>query len=165
MLGDNLRKERKKKGWSQKKLGIMANLSTSYIQQLELGQKLNPSVEVIISLCNALHISPFDLEPKFKDNDIYIYYMNSYTDPLDDTDADLIPEENAHEKEFKPVDTISDVEKALIDNSEITSYILFKKLLKSLKYDTKISKKDATYLFKKTKKQIETEIEFLNETK
>ena len=165
MLGNNLKKERKKKGWSQKKLGIMANLSTSYIQQLELGQKLNPSVEVIISLCNALHISPFDLDPKFKDNDIYTYYMNSYTDPLDDTDTDLIPEENVREKEFKSVDTISDVEKALIDNSEITSYILFKKLLKSLKYDTKISKKDATYLFKKTKKQIETEIEFLKETK
>jgi len=61
MLSDVLKKERKTKKLSQKKLADKCGLSPSYIQQLELGQKTNPSLEAILKLSFALGIDVKDL--------------------------------------------------------------------------------------------------------
>lgn len=60
MLGDNIKKARKNKKLSQKELAKQVGISASYIQQLELGQKNNPSLEILIKLGDILDI-PLDL--------------------------------------------------------------------------------------------------------
>lgn len=55
-IGNRIRKIRTKKGLSQEKLAELSNLNTSYIGQVERGEK-NPSVETIYSITTALGVS------------------------------------------------------------------------------------------------------------
>lgn len=56
MNGEFLKKARKDKGMSQKELAQKSNLSVSYIQQLERGEKNNPSIEAVSSIAAALDV-------------------------------------------------------------------------------------------------------------
>lgn len=49
--------KRKKMRLSYRELGVMAELSHVVIQQTFIGA-VNPSVRVILALCNALEVSP-----------------------------------------------------------------------------------------------------------
>lgn len=53
-----LKVERKKRGWSYEELGKRLGVSASYMYRLEKGQRQNPSVKVLKSLCEL-----FDIEP------------------------------------------------------------------------------------------------------
>ena len=55
-LSENIKKIRKKKGWSQKELGEMIGSHLSHINRIETG-KQNPSLEVLIKLADALEVS------------------------------------------------------------------------------------------------------------
>lgn len=55
-LAENIKKIRKKKGWSQKELGEMIGSHLSHINRIETG-KQNPSLEVLIKLADALDVS------------------------------------------------------------------------------------------------------------
>jgi len=55
-LAENIKKIRKKKGWSQKELGEMIGSHLSHINRIETG-KQNPSLEVLIKLADALEVS------------------------------------------------------------------------------------------------------------
>lgn len=61
MLGDNIKKARKNKKLSQRELASKIGISTSYLQQLELGQKTNPSIEIKVKLASELNISVDEL--------------------------------------------------------------------------------------------------------
>ncbi|WP_373845068.1 helix-turn-helix domain-containing protein [Clostridium sp.] len=109
MFGDELRKWRKKRKLTQAQLGESIGVTGAYIQQLELGKKTNPSIEVIIKLCKSLDITPFDLNYEFKSNDLFTYLINrdinhSYkkniTSDLKEIDSDEIDE---LEQEFKEI--------------------------------------------------------------
>ena len=63
-LGTNIKKYRTEKGLSQKQLAEMVGISTSYMQQLELGQKKSPSLEVKINLAKVLNVPMSELESK-----------------------------------------------------------------------------------------------------
>ena len=56
IVGERIRNFRKEKGWSQEELADNANLHTTYIGQLERGEK-NPTLESIEKIANALGIS------------------------------------------------------------------------------------------------------------
>lgn len=56
-LGQNIRKYRLKKGYTQEKLAELCELSSGYIGDLERADR-TPSLQVIISICYALEVSP-----------------------------------------------------------------------------------------------------------
>ncbi|CCQ98652.1 putative transcription factor, MBF1 like protein [[Clostridium] ultunense Esp] len=56
IIGERIRKYRKERGLSQEELAYMANLHTSYIGQLERGEK-NATLESIEKVANALGIT------------------------------------------------------------------------------------------------------------
>ena len=61
-IGNRIRQLRTKKGFSQEKLAELSNLNTSYIGQIERGEK-NPSVDTVYNIAKALEV---DLSFLFK---------------------------------------------------------------------------------------------------
>ncbi len=55
-VGENIRKFRKQKGLTQKKLGELSNINEVQIRQYELG-KANPKIETIEKIANALEVN------------------------------------------------------------------------------------------------------------
>ncbi|RAK18874.1 helix-turn-helix protein [Anoxybacillus vitaminiphilus] len=60
LIGERIRNFRKEKGLSQEELAHKANLHTTYIGQLERGEK-NATLESVEKVANALEISLEDL--------------------------------------------------------------------------------------------------------
>jgi transcriptional regulator with XRE-family HTH domain len=60
LVGQNLRRIRERRGYSQEKLAARAELSSSYVSRVELGKE-NISVRSIERICVVLDISPADL--------------------------------------------------------------------------------------------------------
>ncbi|XJZ27514.1 helix-turn-helix domain-containing protein [Bacillota bacterium Lsc_1132] len=67
LIGERIRNIRKEKGLSQEKLADIANLHTTYIGQLERGEK-NATLESIEKVANALEISLEDLFRSIRPN-------------------------------------------------------------------------------------------------
>lgn len=59
-IGTRIRQLRIKKGFSQEKLAELSDLNTSYIGQVERGEK-NPSVDIVYRIASALEIPMPDL--------------------------------------------------------------------------------------------------------
>jgi transcriptional regulator with XRE-family HTH domain len=59
IFAGNLKSIRKKKGFSQEKLGFASNIDRTYVQLIE-AKKANPSLKVIEKLADALEISLID---------------------------------------------------------------------------------------------------------
>lgn len=62
-LAKNIKQARKNKNISQMKLSEMAEISQSYLANIEIG-KYSPSLETIIKISLALEINPGELFPK-----------------------------------------------------------------------------------------------------
>lgn len=61
MYGEKIKKLRTDKGMTQKKLAEKSHMSISYIQQLERGEKNNPSLDVLLKFAVALNVPVDDL--------------------------------------------------------------------------------------------------------
>lgn len=61
MIADNLKKYREEKKLSMNALARMAEVSPSYIHDIEHGIKLNPSQDVMIRLADALGLTLTEL--------------------------------------------------------------------------------------------------------
>lgn len=61
-IGERIRAERKKKGWTQKRLGEECGIAEPTIRSYELG-RLNPKKETIEKIAHALGVWPSDLIP------------------------------------------------------------------------------------------------------
>lgn len=59
-LGQNLRKERQAKGWSQEEFAHHADIHRTYISDLERGAR-NPTIVIVEKLARALDVSPGSL--------------------------------------------------------------------------------------------------------
>ena len=59
-LSNNLKKLRRRKGWSQETLAAEAGLHRTYVSGVERGDR-NPTIEVIAKLAKALGVRPADL--------------------------------------------------------------------------------------------------------
>lgn len=57
-IGENLRFYRKKAGFTQEKLSVLAKVDSYYISRLELGKE-NVSVETLVKLCQPLKIKSY----------------------------------------------------------------------------------------------------------
>jgi len=69
-IGERIKTLRLKKGWSQSQLAEKANIDSRNLSRLETG-KAKPKLNTIISLANALSITPNDiLLYEFKENQI-----------------------------------------------------------------------------------------------
>ena len=55
-LGENIKKLRKQKGWSQSELADKASITPTHVNRLETG-KYNPSIDVVLRLAQALDVS------------------------------------------------------------------------------------------------------------
>nr|MBR4281433.1 helix-turn-helix transcriptional regulator [Clostridia bacterium] len=60
VIGQNIRRIRMEKGWTQKDLSISAALSVSQVSRLERGMA-SMTVTTFFKLCNALTCKPADL--------------------------------------------------------------------------------------------------------
>lgn len=60
-LGRQVLAKRKEKGWSQERLGEMAEISRNYVSQIERGEAESISIKIINKLAIALGVSPSDL--------------------------------------------------------------------------------------------------------
>lgn len=61
MYLQNLVKLRKQKGWSQEKLATVSGISYNTLIKLERGGILNPKIETVVKLAEALNVSLDDL--------------------------------------------------------------------------------------------------------
>ena len=59
MFGDNVKKYRKKNGWSQQKLAEKSGLAYNVITKLEQGIAKKPSIQTMMKLADAFEI-PLD---------------------------------------------------------------------------------------------------------
>ena len=57
MIGNNLRKLRKKKGLSQEKLARLADISLNALTKIESGFAKKPTIQTVVKLAKALDIS------------------------------------------------------------------------------------------------------------
>jgi transcriptional regulator with XRE-family HTH domain len=55
LVGQNIRRERKKTKWSQEKLAIRADINSQYLSRLELGQE-NAKIETLQKIAHALKV-------------------------------------------------------------------------------------------------------------
>ena len=60
ILGTNVRKERKRLGWSQEQLALEAEMKRSYISDMERGLR-NPSIKALERLASALQVPAHEL--------------------------------------------------------------------------------------------------------
>ncbi|MNW38757.1 anaerobic benzoate catabolism transcriptional regulator [compost metagenome] len=60
IIGENIRILRLKNGLSQEQLALLSNMNTSYIGQIERGEK-NPTIRTLEKIANALKIDFIDL--------------------------------------------------------------------------------------------------------
>lgn len=60
LLGENVRKQRQSRGWSQEQLALEAGMKRSYLSELERGLR-NPSVRALGRLAEALKVPPDSL--------------------------------------------------------------------------------------------------------
>lgn len=57
MIGNNLRKLRKKKGLSQEKLARLADISLNTLTKIESGFAKKPTIQTVVKLAKALNIT------------------------------------------------------------------------------------------------------------
>ncbi len=57
MIGNNVRRIRKKKGFSQEKLARLADISLNTLAKIELGFAKKPIIQTVVKLAKALEIS------------------------------------------------------------------------------------------------------------
>lgn len=95
------------------------------------------------------------------DKQISDLYEKSKSMSLTEEDIENIDE--YRKGEIASIKLFDDIDIPRIDGPQNESYELFKKMLKSMKYD--INKIETIPLFQKIKKQIELEIEFMNNIK
>ncbi|PTL40512.1 helix-turn-helix domain-containing protein [Alkalicoccus saliphilus] len=67
-IGDMIRYERKKKGWTLSQLSRRTGVSKSYLSYLERNQKKNPSITIVKRLFTVLDI-PLDKVMDEEDDD------------------------------------------------------------------------------------------------
>jgi transcriptional regulator with XRE-family HTH domain len=67
-IGDMIRYERKKKGWTLSQLSRRTGVSKSYLSYLERNQKKNPSITIVKRLFTVLDI-PLDKVMDEEDED------------------------------------------------------------------------------------------------
>ena len=96
-IGDRVRTRRKALGYTQEKLGELADLSTTYIAKLEAGVK-TPSLETVIALSQALQIDAGELVGKREASDDFERAKNLQTafDGLSEDDAEFAQQELLH---------------------------------------------------------------------
>ena len=83
LLIENLKRERKRAGYSQEKLAELADLSPKYISALEIGNRF-PSPETFQKLIEILNIEPYQLflDPSKPTRDTDINMVKSFQDFL-----------------------------------------------------------------------------------
>lgn len=59
-ISENIRLERLKKRYSQEKLAEMANITQKYLNLIE-NKKANPSIVIIVNICQALGVKISEL--------------------------------------------------------------------------------------------------------
>ena len=74
-LGKRIKELREQYGYTVNGLSNLTGISQSYLRDLELGNKNNPSVEIVYIICERLHISL----KEFFDTDTPIVFKD---DPL-----------------------------------------------------------------------------------
>ncbi len=55
-LGENIRRIRETKGWTQEQLAEKAELDISYLGQIERGLRTSPGLKIVQKLANALEV-------------------------------------------------------------------------------------------------------------
>ncbi|WP_138752470.1 helix-turn-helix domain-containing protein [Paenibacillus sinopodophylli] len=55
LVGENIRQLRKKRGFSQEQLALRAHINSSYMGQVERGEK-NPTIDVLSKIAEALQM-------------------------------------------------------------------------------------------------------------
>lgn len=61
MIGENIKKARKKKGISQDKLSKLAEVTLTTLTKIESGVNINPTVKTIQKIAKALNVKVDDL--------------------------------------------------------------------------------------------------------
>jgi transcriptional regulator with XRE-family HTH domain len=67
MFGEVVRRLRKEHVWTQEDLAERSGLTTTYVGQVERGDKV-PSLTVVLKLCFALNVMPGELLEPFAPN-------------------------------------------------------------------------------------------------
>jgi transcriptional regulator with XRE-family HTH domain len=94
ILGNNLRRYRELRGWSQAELAAKADLSQNYVGYIERGERW-PSAEILTGLASALDVPPSQLLsapeelPVDQSKEIAIALLDRVRNAMEKASADL----------------------------------------------------------------------------
>ena len=89
-LGQNIKLARKDKGITSEQLSELCNINATYLRQIEKGIK-TPSLQVFVTICQNLHVSPhFLLSGDFPSDDNSVDMLQSLIDNASPKQLDLI---------------------------------------------------------------------------
>ena len=71
----NMKKARKRLGYSQEKLAELCDLSLSFVADLEVGRRF-PSAETLIRIASSLDLKPYQLLMDESEDDVVRKYEN-----------------------------------------------------------------------------------------
>lgn len=190
-MGNKIKENREKSKITKSELARMIGVSPAYITMLENGKKDNPSGDILRKISNALNV-PLDelLETNQSGEKAVTSFAGMSSKSLLDL-IDMILDESISDKKISNVkekinngkelteDDISVIinnrNRKIVENDfgvegvpcvmghEKESYELFKKLMISLGYTSEEIGTSQVYLFNKIKRQIQLEIDMLNE--
>jgi transcriptional regulator with XRE-family HTH domain len=66
MIGDNVRRIRKKRGISQEKLARLADISLNTLTKIESGFAQKPTIQTVVKLSKALNVTLDELVERIK---------------------------------------------------------------------------------------------------
>ncbi|MFJ5621698.1 helix-turn-helix domain-containing protein [Peribacillus loiseleuriae] len=72
MIGENIVKIRKRRGYSLSKLAELTNISKSYLSNIERNLNKNPSLQIMLKIAAVLNVDLETLLKTDKDEDTYI---------------------------------------------------------------------------------------------
>ncbi len=97
-VGQEIRRLREAKGWSQPKLAVEAGVAVSGVSQIENGRR-NPNSSTLIKLANALEVDIADLFPKAQ-RPLPLEERSRATGPLEVGEAYFVEPEEGEEPDI-----------------------------------------------------------------
>jgi XRE family transcriptional regulator of biofilm formation len=80
MIGTNIEKIRKRKGYTLTKLAELAKISKSYLSNIERNLNKNPSLQIVIRIATVLNTDLLTLLESDKDQDTHLFIGTEWFD-------------------------------------------------------------------------------------
>jgi XRE family transcriptional regulator of biofilm formation len=97
MIGEKIAKFRKQRGYNLSELAELANISKSYLSNIERNLNKNPSLEIIIRVATALNVDIVSLLRTGSEQDIHLYNDKEWIDLVSELKELRVEKDQIHQ--------------------------------------------------------------------